>query len=340
MNMGFIDDVKFIMSEVPLEGRQTLLFSATMPRAIQELVTRFMVNPEIVKTMSQSANNPQIDENYTIVKELEKLDVFSDFLDVHQPELAIVFGRTKRRVDELTGALIAKGYRAEGLHGDITQSKRLEVLKKFKNNSLDILVATDVAARGLDISGVSHVYNFDIPQDAESYTHRIGRTGRAGHKGMALTFVNPVEMDYLRMIENDKNKTIRSLRPPNKKEVEASRQNEVFDKITEWIEKDDSSVTKEIAEKLIEAHGAENVISAMLNEFMFSRQDENIQLSFEKPLSKRGGGGGRRGGKPSSNYKGSKKGRPQKRNDNRGGSGKPQSQRRNKTGRTFKDHLK
>lgn len=339
MNMGFIDDVKFIMSEVPLEGRQTLLFSATMPRAIQELVTRFMVNPEIVKTMSQSANNPQIDENYTIVKELEKLDVFGDFLDVHQPELAIVFGRTKRRVDELTGALIAKGYRAEGLHGDITQSKRLEVLKKFKNNSLDILVATDVAARGLDISGVSHVYNFDIPQDAESYTHRIGRTGRAGHKGMALTFVNPVEMDYLRMIENEKKKTIRSLRPPNKKEVEASRQNEVFEKITEWMEKDDSSVTKEIAGKLIETHGAENVVSAMLNEFMFSKQDENIQLSFEKPLSKRGGG--RRGGKPS-NHKGPRKGRPQKRNDNRGkgGSGKPQSQRRNKTGRTFKDHLK
>lgn len=351
MNMGFIDDVKFIMSELPTENRQTLLFSATMPSAIQELVTRFMDDPKIIKTMKQSTNNPQIDENYTIVKELEKLDIFADFLDVHQPELAIVFGRTKRRVDELTGALIAKGYRAEGLHGDITQSKRLEVLKKFKNNSLDILVATDVAARGLDISGVSHVYNFDIPQDAESYTHRIGRTGRAGHSGMALTFVNPVEMDYLRMIENEKQKAIRALRPPNKKEVEAARQNEVFEKITEWMANDNSSVTKEMTDKLIETHGAENVISAMLNEFMFSRQDENIQLSFEKPLSKKGSGG-RRGGK-SSNYKGNRKGRPQKRNDNKGrrsgggkpqsqnrGGGKPQSQRRNKSGRTFKDHIK
>ncbi len=346
--MGFIDDVKFIMSELPTENRQTLLFSATMPSAIQELVTRFMDDPKIIKTMKQSTNNPQIDENYTIVKELEKLDIFTDFLDVHQPELAIVFGRTKRRVDELTGALIAKGYRAEGLHGDITQSKRLEVLKKFKNNSLDILVATDVAARGLDISGVSHVYNFDIPQDAESYTHRIGRTGRAGHSGMALTFVNPVEMDYLRMIENEKQKTIRALRPPNKKEVEAARQNEVFDKITEWMANDTSSVTKEMTDKLIEAHGAENVISAMLNEFMFSRQDENIQLSFEKPLSKKGSGGRR--GNRSSNYKGGRKGRPQKRNDNKGRrGGKPQSQnrggkqqapRRNKSGRTFKDHIK
>src|SRR5699024_10556516 len=123
MNMGFIDDVKFIMSELPTENRQTLLFSATMPSAIQELVTRFMDDPKIIKTMKQSTNNRQIDENDTMVKELEKLDIFTDFLDVHQPELAIVFGRTKRRVDELTGALIAKGYRAEGLHGDITQSK-------------------------------------------------------------------------------------------------------------------------------------------------------------------------------------------------------------------------
>ena len=150
-----------------------------MPKAIQTLVQQFMKSPQIVKTMNNEMSDPQIDEYYTIVKELEKFDTFTNFLDVHQPELAIVFGRTKRRVDELTSALLSKGYKAEGLHGDITQAKRLEVLKKFKNDQIDILVATDVAARGLDISGVSHVYNFDIPQDTESYTHRIGRTGRA-----------------------------------------------------------------------------------------------------------------------------------------------------------------
>src|SRR5699024_4093891 len=179
-----------VLFRSPEDNRHTLLFSATMPRAIQDIVTRFRDKPHIVKTMNQNNSDPLIDEFYTIVKELEKLSVFTSFLDVHQPELAIVFGRTTRRADELTSALIAKGYRAEGLHEDITQSKRLEVLKKFKNNSLDILVATDVAARGLDISGVSHVYNFDIPQDTESYTHRIGRTGRARKEGMALTFVN------------------------------------------------------------------------------------------------------------------------------------------------------
>src|SRR5699024_2833807 len=143
MNMGFIDDVTFIMDKLPKGNVQTLLFSATMPKAIQDLVTRFMHDPKIVKTMNQNDSDPQIEEHYTIVKELEKLDTFVDFLDVHRPELAIVFGRTKRRVDELTSALIAKGYQAEGLHGDITQSKRLEVLKKFRNDALQILVATD-----------------------------------------------------------------------------------------------------------------------------------------------------------------------------------------------------
>ncbi|KKK35190.1 RNA helicase [Salinicoccus sediminis] len=340
MNMGFIDDVKFIMSGLPEEDRQTLLFSATMPAAIQELVTRFMNNPQIVKTMNQGASDPQIEEFYTIVKELEKLDVFTNFLDTHQPELAIVFGRTKRRVDELTSALIAKGYRAEGLHGDITQSKRLEVLKKFRNNALDILVATDVAARGLDISGVSHVYNFDIPQDAESYTHRIGRTGRAGKEGMALTFVNPVEMDYLRMIENEKKKTILALRPPNKKEVQKAREKEIFEKIQLWISQNDSDHTKDIARRLLEENGSEDVVAALLNEFFFSKTDDSIQLSFEKPLTRKGGN--RRGGKkPFRKGRGDQRRGGGKRNDRSGGR-QQKGQRRGSSqgGRTFKDHMK
>ena len=114
-------------------------------------------------------------------------------LDIQSPELSIVFGRTKRRVDELTEALNLRGYTAEGIHGDLTQAKRMVALRKFKEGSIDVLVATDVAARGLDISGVTHVYNFDVPQDPESYVHRIGRTGRAGRTGMAMTFITPRE---------------------------------------------------------------------------------------------------------------------------------------------------
>ena len=352
MNMGFIDDVKFIMSKVPENNRHTLLFSATMPKAIQDLVTRFMNKPHIVKTMNQNTSDPLIDEYYTIVKELEKLSVFTSFLDVHQPELSIVFGRTKRRVDELTSALIAKGYRAEGLHGDITQSKRLEVLKKFKNNSLDILVATDVAARGLDISGVSHVYNFDIPQDTESYTHRIGRTGRAGKEGMALTFVNPVEMEFLRQIEKDKKKPILTLRPPSKKEVEKARENEVFEKIGAWLADNKNQHTFEVADGLMKTHESREVIAALVNELLYAKEDDNIQLSFEKPLSRKGHGGrrgkssygkgGQRGGGGNRRQR-DNGGRPA-RNSSGGGKrqgGKPSSGgRTSKQGRVFKDHQK
>ncbi len=347
MNMGFIDDVKFIMSNMPGEDRHTLLFSATMPRAIQELVQRFMKSPEIVKTKNDIENMPQIEEFYTIVKELEKLDVFTNFLDIHQPQLAIVFGRTKRRVDELTSALIAKGYRAEGLHGDITQSKRLEVLKKFRNNALDILVATDVAARGLDISGVSHVYNFDIPQDAESYTHRIGRTGRMGKSGIALTFVNPVEMDYLRMIENDKNKTISALRPPLDNEVQRAKEEEIRNNISKWILENDSKRADKIAETMLENYESKALVSALINQLMFSKEDDNIQLSFEKPLVKRSNhkskGGQRRNNsrKPQGNKRsfnqGSKKG------SGSGNASAPRNNkrdRRSKEGRTFKDMMK
>ena len=348
MNMGFIDDVKFIMSNMPNEERHTLLFSATMPRAIQELVQRFMKDPEIVKTKNDIENTPQIDEFYTIVKELEKLDVFTNFLDIHQPQLAIVFGRTKRRVDELTSALIAKGYRAEGLHGDITQSKRLEVLKKFRNTALDILVATDVAARGLDISGVSHVYNFDIPQDAESYTHRIGRTGRAGKSGIALTFVNPVEMDYLRMIETEKNKTISALRPPLDNEVQKAKEKEIETNIAQWILENDSKRSDQMAAKLLENYEQNALVSALLNQIMFSKEDDNIQLSFEKPLVKKSNfkskGGNRRGNPRKPHGKNNKRSFSHNSKKTGSNSGRPdrnnKRDRRSKEGRTFKDMLK
>jgi len=218
LNMGFIEDVRFILSKIT-SRHQTLLFSATMPKTIIELSKDFMKDYKLIKTISDEDLKPDITEYATIARENEKLETLIGFLDVQNPNLAIVFGRTKRRVDELSSALIAKGYLAEGLHGDITQSKRLEILRKFKNNSLQILVATDVAARGIDISDVTHVYNFDIPQDVESYTHRIGRTGRAGKSGVAITFLNPVEMPYLKDIESSRGERMKMLRPYSQEEV-------------------------------------------------------------------------------------------------------------------------
>ena len=351
MNMGFIDDMKFIMDKIPAEQRQTMLFSANMPKAIQTLVQQFMKSPVIVKTMNNEMSDPQIEEYYTIVKELEKFDTFTSFLDVHQPELAIVFGRTKRRVDELTSALISKGYKAEGLHGDITQAKRLEVLKKFKNDQLDILVATDVAARGLDISGVSHVYNFDIPQDTESYTHRIGRTGRAGKKGVAITFVNPIEMDYIRQIEQANKRQMTALRPPHRKEVLKARENDIKGKVQNWMSRDNEPRLQRIATELLGEYNDVDLIASLLQELVESNDEVDVQLTFEKPLSRGKGRQGKGGPKRGGNHKrGGGKFDNKNRRSGKGGfnnkkkNDRPSSDRNNNKksmkGRTFADHKK
>ncbi|ATH59627.1 MULTISPECIES: degradosome RNA helicase CshA [Staphylococcus] len=346
MNMGFIDDMKFIMDKIPAEQRQTMLFSATMPKAIQTLVQQFMKSPVIVKTMNNEMSDPQIDEYYTIVKELEKFDTFTNFLDVHQPELAIVFGRTKRRVDELTSALISKGYKAEGLHGDITQAKRLEVLKKFKNDQLDILVATDVAARGLDISGVSHVYNFDIPQDTESYTHRIGRTGRAGKKGVAITFVNPIEMDYIRQIEQANKRQMTALRPPHRKEVLKARENDIKGKVQKWMSRENEPRLQRIATELIEEYNDVDLVASLLQELVESNDEVDVQLTFEKPLSRkgrqskgprRGGNNHKRGNKFDNKNRRSKGGFNNKKKNDRSAD---RNNKKSMKGRTFADHKK
>ena len=342
MNMGFIDDMKFIMDKIPAEQRQTLLFSATMPKAIQTLVQQFMKSPEIVKTMNNEISDPHIDEYYTIVKELEKFDTFTNFLDVHQPDLAIVFGRTKRRVDELTSALLSKGYKAEGLHGDITQAKRLEVLKKFKNDQIDILVATDVAARGLDISGVSHVYNFDIPQDTESYTHRIGRTGRAGKEGIAVTFVNPIEMDYIRQIEQTNGRQMKALRPPHRKEVLKARENDIKDKVKRWMSNPSEPRLQRIAYDLLEEYNDVELIASLLQELVEANDEVEVQLTFEKPLARKGRnnkGGPRRNNKRGDG-KYDNKNRRNRNYNNKKGNHDRNSNKKSMKGRTFADHKK
>jgi ATP-dependent RNA helicase DeaD len=349
MNMGFIDDMRFIMDKIPAEQRQTMLFSATMPKAIQALVQQFMKTPQIVKTMNNEMSDPQIDEYYTIVKELEKFDTFTNFLDVHQPELAIVFGRTKRRVDELTSALLSKGYKAEGLHGDITQAKRLEVLKKFKNDQIDILVATDVAARGLDISGVSHVYNFDIPQDTESYTHRIGRTGRAGKEGIAVTFVNPIEMDYIRQIEEVNSRRMTALRPPHRKEVLKAREDDIKEKVQNWMSKDNEPRLQRISSELLKEYDSTELVASLLQELVEANDEVEVQLTFEKPLarknrqSKNGGNHRRsnkkRGGKFETRNKRTKGNYNKKKSNNFDRKDKSSKNRTTK-GRTFADMQK
>ncbi|MGT2847018.1 DEAD/DEAH box helicase [Streptococcus massiliensis] len=230
LNMGFLEDIEAIIACVP-EDRQTLLFSATMPDAIKRIGVQFMKEPEHVKIAAKELTTELVDQYYIRIKEQEKFDTMTRLMDVDQPELAIVFGRTKRRVDELTRGLKIRGFRAEGIHGDLDQGKRLRVLRDFKNGNLDVLVATDVAARGLDISGVTHVYNYDIPQDPESYVHRIGRTGRAGKSGQSITFASPNEMGYLKIIEDLTKKRMKGLKPATAEEAFQAKKKVALKKI-------------------------------------------------------------------------------------------------------------
>ncbi|TWT02210.1 DEAD/DEAH box helicase [Planomicrobium sp. CPCC 101079] len=313
LNMGFIEDIQTIMSSVP-ETRQTLLFSATMPDAIRRIAEKFMKTPEIVKIKSKEMTVENIEQFFVKSVEREKFDILSRLINVQQPELAIVFGRTKRRVDELSHALNIRGYVAEGIHGDLSQAKRMSVLKQFKAGKVDILVATDVAARGLDISGVSHVYNFDIPQDPESYVHRIGRTGRAGKKGVAVTFVTPREMGYLSIVERTTKKKMEALIPPTADEAVLGQKRVAMEQLQEMTEKNNLGDYRTFAAEMLEKFDAVDLIAAALKTMTKEPEDTPVQISEERPLPSRGGGGykGKSGGSGSRSggggYKGSRSG--------------------------------
>lgn len=314
LNMGFIDDIESILKTVPDE-RQTLLFSATMPKPIQRIAERFMKNPELVQVKAKEMTALLIEQFFVKVNEREKFDVLSRLLDVQAPELAIVFGRTKRRVDEVSRALDMRGYVAEGIHGDLTQAKRMSVLRKFKEGKIDILVATDVAARGLDISGVTHVYNFDIPQDPESYVHRVGRTGRAGKEGMAVTFVSPREMGYLKIVEDTTKKRMTPLQPPTWDEAFEGQLRVATEKISDIVREDSLADYKVVATKLLEEYDPTDIAAAMLKLLSKEPDQTPVHISEERPLPHRGGKGGGGKGKGGGGYRGGGKG------GYRGGSG-------------------
>ncbi|MGE5591569.1 MAG: DEAD/DEAH box helicase, partial [Bacillota bacterium] len=196
LDMGFVEDIEFILSGTPAE-RQTLLFSATMPDPIARLAKRYMRDPKVVTVSREQLTVPQIEQYFYEVRG-DKVEALSRVVDMEEITRAIIFCRTKKGVDELTESLQARGYLAEGIHGDLNQPQRDRVMARFREGQVELLIATDVAARGLDISDVTHVINYDIPQDPESYVHRIGRTGRAGRTGVALTFIHPREFTQLR----------------------------------------------------------------------------------------------------------------------------------------------
>ncbi len=201
LNMGFLKDVEDIISKTS-KTRQTMLFSATMPKQLKNLSAKFMNTPVEIKTQSEKVTLDEIKQVVIETTDRGKLDALCDLIDQERPFMAIIFCRTKRRVKSLSNDLSSRGYNVDEIHGDLSQAKREKVMNDFRKMKIQLLVATDVAARGLDIEGITHIFNYDIPEDAEAYIHRIGRTGRAGESGKAFTFVTQKNHQELITIEN------------------------------------------------------------------------------------------------------------------------------------------
>lgn len=210
LNMGFIREMEYIIKITPGK-RQTMLFSATIPRGLKTLAAHYMKKPSQIRIQSRHITLDEIKELVVETTEEDKVETLCSIISQVNPYLAIVFCKTKTRVSEVNEALIRHGLASDELHGDLTQSKRNQVMKRFRDAKLQILVATDIASRGLDIEGVSHIFNYDIPQDVDSYIHRIGRTGRAGQTGVAYTLVTPNDHESLRAIEFGINRRIEGL---------------------------------------------------------------------------------------------------------------------------------
>ena len=236
LKMGFIDDIEWILSQIE-HPHQTALFSATMPSSIQQIAKRYLKDAEKIQIKAAEATIDTIDQFYTCIGQGQKLDVLTRFLEVEESHATLIFTRTKNLSTELAEKLQARGYAASALNGDMNQSSREKVISRIKSGSLDIVVATDVAARGIDVERISHVINYDIPYDAESYIHRIGRTGRAGRQGKALLFITPRETRLLRDIERITRKQIKLLSPPSLKEMGEKRSQQLGEKITGIITK-------------------------------------------------------------------------------------------------------
>lgn len=283
LDMGFMEDITSILSLVP-EERHTMLFSATMPTNIRKLADQFLRNPEHVSVIPTQVSAPTIDQAYIEVHERQKFDALSRLLDMESPELAIIFGRTKRRVDELSEALQKRGYSADGLHGDLSQNQRDAVMRKFRDGSIDVLVATDVAARGLDVSGVTHVINFDLPQDPESYVHRIGRTGRAGKEGTAWSFVTPRELDHMHFIEKVTRHKIAKKPLPSIAEAIEGKQRVTAERILEALDGDAVQEFKAISIQLLEQYDSVNLLAAAIKLITGEKKDVNIELTPEDPI--------------------------------------------------------
>lgn len=277
LDMGFRDDIEMILKKVPDE-RQTVMFSATMSQEILDLSRKFLNDPELIKITRKELTVPNIEQYYYDVKEKNKLEALSRLIDMHNPHLSIVFCNTKKRVDDVSEQLQGRGYFAEGLHGDLKQQQRDKVMQKFRSGSIEILVATDVAARGIDVDDVDMVFNYDIPQDDEYYVHRIGRTGRAGKSGVSCTFCVGKEIYKLRDIMRYTKTKILQRKLPSISDIEEAKTANFVEKVKAVIEENDNlGKYINIVENMVEDDVAAIDIAAALFQMNLAADNDDVE---------------------------------------------------------------
>ncbi|MEY8354151.1 DEAD/DEAH box helicase [Lachnospiraceae bacterium 54-53] len=308
LNMGFLEDMETILSQLP-EERQTVMFSATMPSAIMEIARKFQQDPVTVKMVKKELTVPKVTQYYYEVKPKSKVEVMCRLLDMYAPKLSVVFCNTKKQVDELVQALQGRGYFAEGLHGDLKQIQRDRVMNSFRNGKTEILVATDVAARGIDVDDVEAVFNYDLPQDDEYYVHRIGRTGRANREGIAFSFVVGKEVYKLRDIQRYCKTKIVPQAIPSLNDVTAIKVDKVLENVADTIgDTDLSKMVNIIEKKLLEEDYTSLDLAAALLKMMLGEENEDV-IDTREPRSLDDLGNYYSGGSRSSRYGNSRGGR-------------------------------
>lgn len=264
LDMGFIEDIEEVLKSVPEEKRM-LMFSATIPAQIQKLATNFMKNPQIVRTQKMDAATSQADQIYFEVKEADKLEALTRIIDRDPEFYGVVFCRTKLQCDEIGHKLQARGYDAEALHGDLSQREREIILRKMREKITRILIATDVAARGLDIQDLTHVINYSLPHDPEIYIHRVGRTGRAGKEGTAITFITPSEARRFSYIKKASKAEIRKESVPTAKEVIGSKKERIFASLNDALNEDAGDEYRDLASKLLSEKDPTEAFASLLS---------------------------------------------------------------------------
>lgn len=264
LSMGFREDIETILKDAP-EDRQTILFSATLSKEILDITKKYQKNPEMVKIAHSQITVPSIDQFYYDIPTGKKAEVLFRLLDTYNPKRSMIFCNTKSMVDELVGSLQLYGYSSGGLHGDIKQNARTQIMNSFKNGGIDILVATDVAARGIDVNGIEAVFNYDIPQDVEYYVHRIGRTGRAGQEGKAFTFVSGRrQMRELMNIQEYTKSTITLKNIPSYNEVIETRQSQFINEVKKAISSGELEQYNVMVDVLLEEFSSIDVMTALI----------------------------------------------------------------------------